>query len=134
MDLLDDPFLLVGIFFILIIDDEQVVKVLWWLEQMRHQEVQERPEFFQIILKWGSCQKNSVFSFELSQILRKHTLIIFDSLGFVENEILVMKFGQLCFLSHDGLESGKDHIELPWSQLFFLSSSFFTGSVKLEQS
>ena len=49
---------------------------------------------------------------ELSKVLRQNALVVFDSLSFVKDKILVLKTGELSFLSHNCFEGGQDYIKL----------------------
>lgn len=44
----------------------QSLKETWVVEQLRHYEIQERPQFFQIVLQRGSSDEQFQFGFQLS--------------------------------------------------------------------
>ena len=88
MNLFYDGFLLLWIFFILIMSyHEKIVEIIRRFKKLRHKEVEEGPQLFQVILKWRSCQQKPISCFQSSQIFGEHTVNIFDSLCFIKNKI-----------------------------------------------
>jgi hypothetical protein len=79
MDLPDD-LVLRGV---LVLQREEILEILGRIEEFGHQEIQEGPQFFQIVLQWGTCQKDAMSCPELPKHLRKYTLVILDSLGLI---------------------------------------------------
>jgi hypothetical protein len=69
MDLRDDFLLLLLIIPLLIGECKKLGELIRRLEQFRHQEVEERPQFLDFILQGRTSQQNSVPCIELPEIL-----------------------------------------------------------------
>ena len=120
MDLLDDFLLRLRIVLLLTVENEEVVEVFRTLKKCRHQKVEERPEFFKIVLQRCASQKNSVPSVELPQILREDALIVLNSLSFVKDKVLVLDVHELTLFYYACLEGCKQDIKLSLTQFLLL--------------
>ena len=111
---------------------EQLRELIRRLKQLRHQEVQQGPQLLYFILKRRARKQYSVTSIEQSEVLRKHTLLVFNTLRFVEYEILILDMRQLSLFAHARFESGQDDVVLMRRQHFLLLLSFVTTAIELE--
>ena len=69
VDLLDDLLLMLRVVLVGFIDHKQIVKIVSRFEQLWHQEVQERPQLLQVVLKRGACKQDAASSTELAKVL-----------------------------------------------------------------
>lgn len=60
----------------------QVIKHIW------KEEVEERPQFRQVILQGGSCQQQFVVSWQHLQLLHQPTVQVFNPVALIHNQIV----------------------------------------------
>jgi len=58
------------------------------VEDVREDEVEQRPELHEIVLQWCAGQEQSVLCMQHAQLLDETTLKVLESMGLVDHQIL----------------------------------------------
>lgn len=61
------------------------------IKNLRQEEVEEGPEFSQVVLQWRACQKQLVVSGQHLQLPHQPTVQVFDSVAFIHNQVLPLE-------------------------------------------
>mmetsp|Transcript_73672 Transcript_73672/g.206831 ORF Transcript_73672/g.206831 Transcript_73672/m.206831 type:complete len:305 (+) Transcript_73672:1639-2553(+) len=87
------------LFSVLIRETEPFIKLLSIPKYIRHEEIEKRPKFPQIVLQRGSSNEETVLSIHSSNNATETTVFVLDTMGFINDEIPPLDSAKLSFLS-----------------------------------
>lgn len=80
-------------------------------EDGRHEEVQKRPEFVEVVLERRTCDEETVLGVELSHDDGERALFVLDAVSLVDHHIEPLHAAQRRLLSQHHLVAGNENVE-----------------------
>lgn len=96
---------------VLYIPGKPLLELVVGVEELRHDEVEQGPEFRHCVLNRGSCQEELVSASEAQQCVPSLGLYVFDGLGFVQNDVLPLDSLESLLVRHCQLVAGYEYVE-----------------------
>ena len=82
------------------------------VEDVRQEQVEQRPQFAQLVLERGAGQQQPARALEVVQVAREFRLTVLHALRFVDDEVLPRHLGQLGPVAHDELVRRHENVKL----------------------
>lgn len=81
-------------------------------EHIRQQEIEQGPQFVEVVLQWGSGDEETITGVEDTDNLSKGGLLVLDAVGFVNDDVFPGEFLKMGLFAQDHLVGGDHNVEV----------------------